>query len=210
MIRIDKAMRVVIIRHSERLDYSNPLLWMVCIGHHWNDSPLTWRGYGMARERGQKLAESGIKPRFIYTSPYNRTMATANELLSHFPGAVLAIEPLLSEHQPSSPHTVSLYPDGIPTTFEGIETDFRFPESTEELDKRVRFIISKLIEKNTEDIILVTHGEILKVFTNYLVMAYPELILDLRGAPYLTSLSFEFDKTIQQIVASTIHVEHHQ
>ena len=210
MIRIDKAMRVVIIRHSERLDYTSPLLWMVCIGHYWNDSPLTYRGYTMARERGQKLAETEIKPKLIYTSPYNRTMATANEILNHFPGAVLAIEPLLSEYQPSSPHTVSLYPNGIPTTFEGVETEFRFPETEEELDKRVRFIISKLIEKNDDDIILVTHGEIVKVFTNYLVMAYPDLILDLRGAPYLTSLSFEFDKTTQQIIPSTIQVEHHQ
>jgi broad specificity phosphatase PhoE len=202
-------MRVVIIRHSERLDYSNPLLWMVCIGHYWNDSPLTWRGYTMAKERGRKMAESGLKPKNIYTSPYNRTMATANEILRHFPGATLAIEPLLSEYQPSSPHTVSLHPDGIPTTFEGLETEFKFPESETDLEKRVRFIVSKLVEKNNDDIILVTHGEILKVFTNYLVTAYPDLILDLKGAPYLTSLSFEFDKNTQHIDSSTIQVEHH-
>jgi len=71
---------VKIIRHSERLDYTRPLYWLTCIGQYWADTPLTKNGHDMARIRGQTLKTDGFDPKYIYTSPYNRTLATSTEI----------------------------------------------------------------------------------------------------------------------------------
>lgn len=200
--------RIKIIRHSERLDYSHPIYWLFCFGQYWSDSPLTENGYQMAKIKGQKLAmDTTFRPVSIYTSPYTRTMSTGTEIQISFPYAKLVIEPLLAEYQPMYKHKINLYSNGIPTTYEGHETNFTYPESYENFSKRILFIIGKLIEKNDNDIIIITHGEILKTYVEHIQSIYPDRMLDLGATPYLTTLSFTYDKILDKIDENTIYIE---
>lgn len=199
--------RIKIIRHSERLDYSYPIYWLFCFGHPWSDSPLTKKGHNMAKNKGKNLQnEQEFYPGNIYTSPYSRTMSTATAITKSFPKSQIIIEPLLAEHQPMFKDKPKLYPDGIPTTYNGETTDFSYPESYENFIKRVEFIIPKLIEKNTDDILIVTHGEVLKCFISYLQDKFPDVIMDPGKTPYLTTLHFKVNEN-KEIDGSSIYVE---
>ena len=198
--------KIKIIRHSERLDYSHPFYWLFCIGHYWNDTPLTTSGHELAAVRGKQLATDDFNPKNIYTSPYIRTMETAIEFKTYFPHSEIVIEPLLSEHQPKYKHTINLYPNGIPTIYDGIQTEFSYPESYEQFTVRVKFIFSKLMEKNKEDFIIVTHGEVLKTYINYLQDEFPDQFLDANTTPYLTTLSLEYDPIDLKIDPQSIKI----
>lgn len=198
--------RVKIIRHSERMDKANFLYWLICFGHTWFDAPLTPRGHEMARAKGKKMAEPDFNPVTIYTSPYNRTIATATEIKESFPHSQIVIEPLLSEYQSWWSHTIDLYPNGIPTTYEGIETEFKYPETYDEFEKRINFIVKKLIDRTQGDMIIVTHGEVVKTYTSFIQRLYPDLILDLGTTPYLTSLSFDYDIETGVIDESSVRI----
>ena len=199
--------KIKIIRHSERLDFSHPFYWLFCFGHYWSDSPLTSNGYQIADAKGKQMINNEFKPKYIYTSPYSRTLATATEIKNSFPHTEIVIEPLLAEYQPMYKHKITLYPKGIPTTYDGEKTEFSYPETHEQFTKRIKFIISKLIEKNNADTIVMTHGEVLKVYINYLQELYPNLILDAGSTPYLTILSFEYDPTEKKIIEDSIRIE---
>lgn len=199
-------MQIKIIRHSERLDYTHPLYWLVCFGQYWADSPLTTNGHKIAKLKGIELKNNNFDPKHIYTSPYNRTMSTATEIKNSFPQSKIVIEPLLAEYQPMFKHQISLYPEGIPTTFDGCETDFKFPETYDNFTSRIHFVIQKLISKSDSDIIIITHGEVLKTFINNLQNKYPDQLLDPGTTPYLTTLSFEYDKITNMIVDSSIKI----
>lgn len=206
-INESKIIQVKIIRHSNRLDFTNPIYWLFCFGQYWADSPLTKEGYNNAKLKAIEIANTGFVPRYIYASPYNRTMATSTEIKSVFPQADIKIEPLLSEYQPRSYHSITLYPKGIPTIYNGVETEFEYPESPEAFSRRAKFIITKLIETNVDNIMIVTHGEILKSFASYLQNLFPNLLLDPGNAPYLTTLSFSFDTSTKEFIPTTIKIE---
>jgi broad specificity phosphatase PhoE len=198
---------IKIIRHSERLDYTYPIYWLLCFGQYWADSPLTKRGHNIAKTKGKDLAKSKqFYPSYIYTSPYSRTMATAVELRGSFPHSQLIIEPLLCEHQPLYQHHTGLFPNGLPTTYEGTDTGFTYPENYTQFTNRVKFIISKLINKHDEDLLIVTHGEVVKSFTVELQDRFPSRKLDLGKTPYLTILSFQLDEK-KNIVEESIQIE---
>lgn len=203
----DNIIRVKIIRHSNRLDYSNPLKWLFYFGCHWNDSPLTENGYSNANQKGHSLANNDYSPAYIYVSPYNRTMATATEIKNAFPKAEMVVEPLLAEYQPGSPHTIALYPKGIPTTYNGTPTKFKYPETINEFSERIMFIIGNLILKNTTDIMIVTHGEVLRSYIDHLKKKFPESNIDSKNVPYLTCLTFNVDKSNNTYVHDSITIE---
>jgi broad specificity phosphatase PhoE len=199
--------QVKIIRHANRLDYANFVKWMFQIGRYWCDSPLTAGGHTKAREKGLELSIGGYKPKYIYMSPYTRTMETATEIRSIFQGAEMVVEPLLAEYQPSYAHTIELYPQGIPTIYDGIKTNFTYPESSDSFAQRVQFIISELIKKNNSDIMIVTHGEVLKSYINAFQNTWPHLLLDPGSTPYLTCLSFCVDKQTNKPIPQTIRID---
>jgi len=200
--------KIKIIRHSERLDYTYPLYWLTCFGQYWSDSPLTTNGHKIAREKGKKLlSDDDFFPSHIYTSPYTRTFATASEIRCSCSNAELVIEPLISEYQPKYKDKINLYPNGIPTTYSGEETDFLFPESYDDFIKRVHFIVMKLINKHSTDFMIVTHGEVLKVLIRYLQDSFPEIMLDPGNTPYLTTLSFIYDKNEETIIEESVKLE---
>lgn len=198
--------KIKIIRHAERLDYKYPFYWIGCIGQFWADSPLTTNGHKTAHEKGKKIVMDNFNPKIIYTSPYKRTMQTSAELQKSLSKAQIITEPLLSEYQPNYCDKISLYPDGIPTTYEGESYGFKYPESYENFTKRIKFIITKIIEKNQDDVMIVTHGEILKVCINHFQTMYPDLLLDSSNAPYLTTLTFIYNKTNDQIIKESVSV----
>jgi broad specificity phosphatase PhoE len=177
---------------------------MCYFGHYWNDSPLSSKGYVNAKSKATQISTQGYYPAYIYTSPYNRTMATATELKSIFPTSEIIIQPLLCEYQPKYKHTIDLYPQGIPTNYEGEPTEFVYPETPEMFSRRVQFIIFKLVEKNSKNIVIVTHGELLKSFINYLQNLFPNLMLNGNNVPYLTVLSFDIDKNTMEFVEDSI------
>lgn len=198
---------IKILRHSNRMDFTYPIKWMFYVGHYWSDSPLTDQGYTNAKNKGAQLASEGYIPHRIYSSPYNRTLATATEIKASFPQSELIIEPLLAEYQPKYGHAITLYPKGLPTTYDGHLTNFSYPESIENFSLRVRFIIGKLIEKNDSNILIVTHGELLKSYITYLQILFPSLLLDSINIPYLTTLSFTIVKNTGEILANSIKVD---
>jgi broad specificity phosphatase PhoE len=198
--------QIKIIRHSERLDYSYPHYWIFYFGHYWADTPLSTNGHKMAQLKGIHLITDGFAPKYIYTSPYTRTMATATEIKNSFPQSELVIEPLLSEYQPTYKHAINLYPNGIQTTYDGIQTDFYYPETYDKFTDRVKFIIHKLIEKNDHDLIIITHGEVLKIYIAYLQSRFPDKFLESSRVPYLTTLSFKFDKINNKIEPDSISI----
>lgn len=199
--------QIKIMRHSERLDYKYPLYWLLCFGQYWADSPLTKKGYDIAKNKGKKLAQvRSFYPSYIYSSPYNRTLATATEIKTNFTKSQLIIEPLLSEYQPYIKHKITLYPNGIPTTYDGMDTGFTYPETYTHFLTRIQFIMSKLINKHTEDLLIITHGEILKSFIVELQDKFPSKKLDPSKIPYLTVLSFDLDED-KNIIEDSVHVE---
>jgi len=199
--------QIKIVRHSERLDYTNPLYWMICFGQHWSDSPLTSNGYKMAKIKGILLKKDNYDPTHIYTSPYTRTLATSTEIKSSFINAEIVIEPLIAEYQPRIKDYTSLYPHGIPTIYDGHDTEFVFPESYNSFVNRIHFIIFKLLEKHNSDIMVVTHGEVLKVLISHLQTSYPNVMLNAGNTPYLTTLSFKYDKINNMIIEDSICLE---
>lgn len=199
--------KIKIIRHSERLDFTYPLYWLVCFGQFWSDTPLTANGHKIAKDKAIKMRDDNFNPSHIYTSPYTRTMATATEIKTSFPNTQILIEPLLSEYQPYFAHSTSIYPHGIPTTYNDTATEFRYPETITNFAKRIQFIIGKIIEKSDNDCILVTHGEVIKSCVTYIKHLYPELVLDPGNTPYLTVLSFEYDKINDKIIRQSVKIE---
>lgn len=208
---MNTKIKIKIIRHSERLDYTYPLYWIFFsgFGQYWLDPSLTSNGHAMAKEKAIVLAKAkpDFDPQYIYTSPYTRTIDTANEFQSIFTNAEVLIEPLLSEYQPYFGHSTSIYPNGIPTTYNGNKTIFTYRESHANFCLRVQFIVSKLIEKHHNDIILVTHGEFIRIYANYIKTIYPELEFESDNVPYLTVLSFEYDKDNNQIIKDSVSIE---
>lgn len=199
--------KIKIVRHSERLDYSNKIYWLTCVGQYWADSPLTSKGHVMARDKGKQLLTDDYHPTHIYTSPYTRTFATATEIKTSTPDSEIIIEPLIAEYQPYKKDCVNLYPYGIPTQYAGSDTGFSFPESYDTFTERVHFIISKIIEKHNTDIMVVTHGEVLKVIIRHLQDAFPEVVLDPGNTPYLTTVSFIYDKMNGYIIKDSVKLE---
>lgn len=204
-------MQIKIMRHSERFDHKYLMIpWVFYtgyFGYYWSDSPLTTNGHNLAREKGRKMIGSNFNPTHIYSSPYDRTLATSTEIQSSFPQSKIVIEPLLAEHQPKYKHKINLYPNGVPTLYDGSETEYSYPENYDSFTSRVHFILKNLIDKHDTDFIIVTHGEIVKVLVNYVQSLFPELMLDSGTTPYLTTLSFTFDKNTNQIVKESVSID---
>lgn len=199
--------KVKIIRHAERYDYVNPLSWMFYFGHYWSDPPLSNRGYQWTKQKASSWENEQFCPKQIYTSPYVRTMATAVVFKDHFMDCQMAVIPLLAEYQPSYAHKTTFYPKGIPTDCDNCPTHFVYPESNISFKKRVKFIIHHLFSISKSDILIVTHGEVLRSLKEILMAEAPHLIANNEPIPYLHTLAFDYDTVNQGIVKESIKVQ---
>jgi broad specificity phosphatase PhoE len=198
--------KVKIVRHSERLDFSNPLYWSICIGQYMCDTPLTKNGYLMAKDKAIDIVNQGYIPDKIYVSPYSRTLSTATEMNKIFKISDIIIEPLFAEYQYYK-HTINLYPDGIPTDYKGTDTKFSYPENISQFSDRIQFIMGKMLEKESSDFMIVTHGEVIKICIDNFQKKYPEININGNHVPFLTILSFDYDKIKNRIIPESIKIE---
>jgi broad specificity phosphatase PhoE len=197
-------MKVKIIRHAERLDCTSPIYWMCCVGQHFSDTPLSVNGLASASLLGEQFAAEGFNPSHIYVSPYSRTLSTAVRVRKSLPRTDLIIENLLAEYQSSSAHCINLYPEGLPTDYHGDDTGFSYPETEDQLQNRIRFILYKLMDKNDQDILLVTHAGILQAVYDIIRKDNPEFKLDMDRIGYLASISFDYDYNNKTILLDTV------
>ena len=279
-------MKIKIMRHSERYDHVHYLKWWSsCLWVNVADSPLTDNGVTMAENKGRELRNNNFYPSVVYSSPYNRTINTAKEILKFIyvsqtsnPGqdhqdeyngqdhqdeyngqdhqdeyngqdhqdeyesnnehdsnddhesnidhdhnqcdedcehnldntesdVKIIIEPLLSEYQYWYPHKTDVYPDSIPCTYNNENTDFTFPESYENFESRVAFIVDKIIScnSNSDTILIVTHSEFIKSYINFIRKKSPHNILGNDfNIGYLSSVSFEYNKDNAEFVDETV------
>lgn len=194
---------IKIIRHAERLDHTDPLRWFFYFGYFWFDSPLTDNGHRAAREKGREIMSAEFQPKYIYTSPYRRTISTATEIQRSFPSAEISIMPLLSENQSYWQHCTAFFPLGIPTTYESLETQFAFPETYTSFITRCEFILEKILQKKC-DVIIITHSELIKGFLTYIQNKHPDIILEPKNISYLSTLSFDYDPVAETIIESSV------
>lgn len=177
-------------RHSERLDYANPLYWLVCLGYYRHDPPLTKRGCDMAEDKAKDMITEHFDPTRIFSSPYLRTTTTASIINKYYPEATLSFDTGLSEYQIWSRHCTSMYPDGID------HPDYPFPETYEQLKHRTINTIEGIIKSHPgEDILIVTHGAVLRAYIdhiNSIIETYKPAtpLIETGDLHYLSTLSF--------------------
>lgn len=202
-------LKIKIMRHSERYDHIHYLKWWSsCLWVNISDSPLTENGINMADAKGKELLDNGFCPNVVFSSPYTRTIDTSIEILKYFPKADFFIEPLLSEFQYWYAHTTFLYKEGIPCKYKGEDTNYNFPESYQEFDSRVNFIMEKIINdyKSKNTILIITHSEFIKSYINF-IKKNTETIINEPAINYLTSVTFDYDINNSCIDGKSVIIE---
>lgn len=145
--------RIVVLRHANRSDYKNPILWMFNV----NDCLISTEGIQNANIVGKELLSvfTEIKPTHIITSPWLRCLQTATIIKKYFQNCELVIEPLLGEHALKEKYC-SLYPDGIPDR----ENDIIFDKNENGVMVRASYVTDKLKTKYPCSI-WITHQKIM-------------------------------------------------
>jgi len=195
---------IKILRHSERYDFTNPIKWIFSFGGYWSDPPLTNKGHRMAYLKGKEIRDEKFYPVNMYCSPYIRTISTGNEIKKSFTGMEIIFEPLIAEYQPYFKHQTILYPIGLPTNYNGESTLFKYPETYDLFQERVTYIIDKIMSSNSQDTLIISHGEFLKAFISYLQNQFPLSINETEYVSYLYEISFDYDYQTQEIDEKSI------
>jgi len=198
---------IIFMRHAERLDLTQPFRWLLHLGHHWSDTPLTRKGQKLAYQKGIELSQKGWNIRKIYTSPYIRTMATATQIARSFPSSQIIIEPLLAEYQPYYRHFLDLYPEGIPDS-ESPGQHFRYPEDYAQFGRRVLYTINWILDMDPDNTttLIITHAEFLKYYLEHLRSSglnIPEINIE-----YLSTFSIKYNLIKPpQIIPESFRIE---
>jgi broad specificity phosphatase PhoE len=207
-------MLIKIMRHGARQDVSNPISWLSGLFcNYFHDTSLSYYGHQTSIEKGKALKNKEFNPKWIFTSPYQRTIETANNIRLSFPESSFDIIPLLAEYQPNYAQRINCYKDSVPTNYYNELTEFSYPETHEQFKKRVVFTINKLINKcnnlqNDTNILVVTHAEFVRCFIDYLSKVYPDLVLDSNNITYLSSVTFEYDVNTGLISENNIIIDY--
>ena len=102
---------VWVVRHGERRDTADPSWADTAERPH--DPPPTELGRWAAWRTGRRLVESGPAFDAVYTSPFLRTVETADEICREL-GAEFRLEPGLGEHR--NPEWFDAEPETLPAT----------------------------------------------------------------------------------------------
>lgn len=153
---------VWIARHGNRLDFVNPD-WFTKAEMPY-DPPLSEDGLIQARELGQRLKAESID--HIFSSPFLRTVQTANEV-AEILDLPIKLEAGLSEWL--NPEWMNGMPQKLPLEvlakqYTRIDSSYtsvvipQYPESNEKVMERTGETITKLLEKFSNDLLIVGHG----------------------------------------------------
>lgn len=164
-------------RHGNRLDFVNPE-WFDSAERRY-DPPLSEDGFIQAKQLGQRLKSENIC--HIFSSPFLRTIQTANEI-AEILDLPLKLEAGLSEWHNLNwmTETPETHPQELlEKQFPRIDWNYdsrvipSYPESEEELYRRTAATARNLIAEFAEDILLVGHGASVLGTTKGLVKGNP-------------------------------------
>ena len=170
---------VWIARHGNRLDFVNPE-WFNTAARRY-DPPLSEDGFWQAAELGQRLKNENIS--HIFTSPFLRTIQTANEVAQVL-NLPLKLEAGLAEwHNPQwMTETPETHPrDCLAKEYPLIDWSYQscltpqYPESEADVNQRTGETVKQLVTKFSENILLVGHGASVFGSTQGLVENTPAL-----------------------------------
>jgi broad specificity phosphatase PhoE len=177
--------KIVILRHGDRYDYENPLVWLWGFTNRKWDTELSYQGIKHTQIVSQELLDKVFtdnKPTHIITSPWIRCMQTATIIQQYFKDCEIIIEPLLGEYEKTL-ESCTLYPNGRPiefeetreieedtdekqNTIEGSYIEFIRPEDEKNVTDRSVYISEKLKKKYPKSI-WVTHRTVMEKITSY-------------------------------------------
>jgi uncharacterized protein (DUF924 family)/broad specificity phosphatase PhoE len=155
-------MKLILLRHSIRDDIDNPEKY---VGHN-NNCPISTRGIELCHSKASKLK---YEPTHIITSPFLRTIQTAEVYKLYFPDSNFMIDCLLSEgqncHRPSFEQELLDQMD-----LAGI----KYPETISDIMVRCKNFLLKLMNKGSaSDIYLIsTHGIIYNLILQLIFPQY--------------------------------------
>lgn len=168
---------VWIARHGNRLDFVNPS-WFSTAQRRY-DPPLSEDGLLQAKQLGQRLKSEKIA--HIFTSPFLRTIQTANEVAEVL-DLPIKLEAGLSEWH--NPHWMSEPPEIHPKDL--LEAEYpridwcyssrirpQYPEMEQTMMDRMANIIQELIRDYSQDILLIGHGASVMGITQGLIGETP-------------------------------------
>jgi len=169
--------RIVVVRHGERLDEADRREWhRLRTQETRHDPPLTSQGWDQAKLAGRKIAsllQQGEAPVTVYSSPTVRTLSTAAGIVPSLRGESLAVSPIYALNCCAAAQTYGVargFPKGEPhaDVLKGVPLAFWPPlGDADEVDRRQGggsgFVesVKDLAGKHADGdvLILVTHRE---------------------------------------------------
>ena len=153
---------VWIARHANRLDFVNPE-WFNTAERPY-DPPLSEDGFIQAKELGKRLQLEKIS--YIFSSPFLRTVQTANEI-AYFLDLPIKLEAGLSEWlnpdwMPKMPDRLS--PEVLAQKYPRIDLRYEsrivpeYPETDKDILVRTKHTAQQLVSEFSENILLIGHG----------------------------------------------------
>ncbi|MDB9312506.1 histidine phosphatase family protein [Spirulina sp. CS-785/01] len=179
-----------IARHGNREDFVDPS-WISTAGHPFNPA-LSEDGIQQAKDLAQRLAQEDIA--HIFTSPFLRTVQTADFVADKL-NLPLKLETGLSEWL--TLYWICVNPDLLPKAtlkkqFPAIDTSYQplvpanYPETTRMIRQRLRDTLNALLERYSENLLLVTHSSAIVYMTKYLAPDAPSFKCPVCGVVKLT------------------------
>lgn len=168
---------VWIARHGNRIDFVHPE-WFDTAERRY-DPHLSDDGLIQAKELGQRLKDENIK--HIFTSPFLRTIQTANEV-AEILDLPIKIEAGFSEWHNSDwmselpeIHPQELLQAEFPRldwSYQSLLTP-KYPETEAEVNSRTAETARRLVSNYSEDLLIVGHGASVWGATHGLIPGYP-------------------------------------
>jgi broad specificity phosphatase PhoE len=157
-----------LIRHADRLDFIQPEWFETALYPY--DPPLSPLGFQSAISLADELSQVSIGR--IFTSPFLRTIQTANPLARYLQVPIKLewglCEWLCQDWTPALPATTPI--DDLIKNYPNIDGTYQslvlpcYPETLEELNARLAIIARKLVQNKSENILAIAHkGSVLGI-----------------------------------------------
>lgn len=128
-----------------------------------SEAQLTERGFKQALDVSEFFSE--IKIDRIISSPYKRAIQSIQPLAKRL-NVEIEIDRKLTERVLST-ENLSDWSEKLRTTFENVELKFEGGESSQEAMKRIVEIVEEVFNSESENTIIVTHGNLLSLLLKY-------------------------------------------